>query len=177
MTKGELTARRNTTEFFEKRRRHARASDKIAFFVRSKRWWELRIEYWKESEEWVKFVLPTEDIISHQKARGYHPADLERAIQLQTQLQRKIRRLPADPVAKKQKTEPRKAKGSWGGARRGPGFEASKARLQWHRRAKGGEGEASERINMHLRALIWLKNAIPISSRSLPLLLVPLVPG
>jgi hypothetical protein len=38
-----------------------------------------------------------------------------------------IRRLPADPVAKKQKTEPRKTEGSWGGARRKPGFEAKHA--------------------------------------------------
>ena len=34
---------------------------------------------------------------------------------------------PADPVAKKQKTEPRKAKGGWGGSRRGAAFEAKSA--------------------------------------------------
>jgi hypothetical protein len=68
-------------------------------------------------------------------------------------LQRNLRRLPADPVAKKQKTEPRKTKGSWGGARRGPGFEAKRA-SSGTTEQKGVKGGASERINMHLRALI-----------------------
>jgi hypothetical protein len=35
--------------------------------------------------------------------------------------------LKADPVAKKQQTEPRKAKGDWGGSRRGAAFEAKNA--------------------------------------------------
>jgi hypothetical protein len=63
--------------------------------------------------------------------------------------------LKADPVAKKQKTEPRKAKGGGGGSCRGAAFEAKNATSgTWHRRAKGGARGGSERINMHLRTPI-----------------------
>jgi hypothetical protein len=101
MTKDELTARRDTAEFFEKRRRHTLLTKSPSLLVRSTRWWKLRIEYWKGSEEWVKFALSTKDITRRQEDII---ADLEKTIQLQTQLQRNTRRVPADPaVAKKQK--------------------------------------------------------------------------
>jgi hypothetical protein len=103
------------------RKKEARAADKIAFFFRSKRWWKLRIEACKESKEWLKFALSTKDVIRRQEDII---ADLEMTIQLQKLVGKATDVLKADPVAKKQKTEPRKTKGSWGGARRGPDFEA-----------------------------------------------------
>jgi hypothetical protein len=51
--------------------------------------------------------------------------------------------LKVAPVAKKHKKGPCKAKGGWGGARKGAAFDA--------KRASSG---IAERINMHLRALI-----------------------
>ena len=51
MTKDELTARRNTTEFFEKRRRHTLLTNSPSFFEAEAlfrdRWWKLRIEAYK----------------------------------------------------------------------------------------------------------------------------------
>jgi hypothetical protein len=62
--------------------------------------------------------------------------------------------LKAGPVAKKQKTEPRNPKGGWGGARRGPAYDAKRTSsgIAEQKGAKG-EGAAPERINMHLRPL------------------------
>jgi hypothetical protein len=66
-------------------------------------------------------------------------ADLEMAIR-QQKLVGKAGVLKADPVAKKQNTEPPKAKGGWGGARRGPGFEAKRA-SSGTAEQKGAKGE------------------------------------
>jgi hypothetical protein len=48
--------------------------------------------------------------------------------------------LKADPVAKKQKTAPRKAKGDWGGSRRGAAFDAKSASSGTAER-KGAKGQ------------------------------------
>jgi hypothetical protein len=141
VTKGELTARRNAIEFFEKRRRHTLLTNSPSFFEAEAlfrdRWWKLRIEAYKGSEEWVKFAQSTEDVIRRQEDTI---ADLEMAIQLQKLVGKATDVLKAGPVTKKQKTEPRKTKGSWGGARRGPGFEAKRA-SSGTAEQKGAKGE------------------------------------
>jgi hypothetical protein len=76
---------------------------------------------YEESEGNVKFAQVCKE---DRRSDADHIANLERVLR---QLLGKAGVLKADPVAKKQKTEPRKAKGGWGGSRRGAAFEAKSA--------------------------------------------------
>jgi hypothetical protein len=98
------------------------------------------LELWKKSYGvHVEFAQVHKE---HQRADAAHIATLEMALGI---FACKAGVLKADPVAKKQKTEPRNAKGGWGGSRRGAAFEAKNA-SSGTAEQKGGEGAASERI-------------------------------
>jgi hypothetical protein len=121
MTKGE---RRVDCKEEDDRVRASRAADEERWLAESRDQGvrshdqEVRyLELWRRSFEGAgehnKFVQVCKE---YQRADAAHIVTLEMALGI---FAGKAGMLKADPVAKKQKTEPRKAKGGWCGSRRG----------------------------------------------------------